>query len=772
MYGFAGADFEPEGINLSGVAGHEMFRLYQSAQYYQRVLDRFFRLSPKLEAPSAKSFVSAATVTTYFSHLIRASTQKAKVWSEVAKTYHSLDRPKLAQQVVARAYTATYMESTILAGIMRRVLEEASPEDKAAIVASIDSAARSYRQALLNMQTVYAKVSAALNFMGFAADYIPFPALDAKDGNAFDKLWTSASTKLQLAIARENEALAQRRQYETDAQSFRSELMRIRTEYENELASICGTFVGDDGQIYPAVSAYAEKSVEAAAIGDPCGLLGNGQLYEVSLGIGSARLEVAAVRQQLDNVEAEIASEERRVREQCELVASEVQFLVEQDGQANSLQAEIDAARSDVDGLRATQAKAAAKMQTWSFCSPTLSFSLDIKGPGGSTSINPGACYQARKTEGAMSSTSEGIVASEESIRVGEQRLRKLQQATMRWQLGKRCDEVELESQARVRSMVLRLAELGIAARKTGYNVLLAQAKHRELENQAQRLLAQQQDALQMAVDIAAARNDPNVRIYKNDAILAADRTFGDALAETYRLTKVYEYYTSQSYEKLGDLYLVRMAQHGEPSLEAYLADLGKAFDRFEEQYGNPDVRVAVLSLRDDILEIPRLSARGQALSHTERVRLLRERLVSTSLLDERGYRVIPFGTRLDLASPLTRAHKIQHLEAEIDGTSVGDDLGRVYVTQRGTGVVQGVSGATSFYAFPERTAVLDVSFNGHQVFAPEVYKSERLRDRPLINTAWQLILNQRDEAVNQDIDLNALTDIRLYVFYTDFTAL
>ena len=74
---------------------------------------------------------------------------------------------------------------------------------------------------------------------------------------------------------------------------------------------------------------------------------------------------------------------------------------------------------------------------------------------------------------------------------------------------------------------------------------------------------------------------------------------------------------------------------------------------------------------------------------------------------------------------------------------------------------------------FPERTAVLNPFFNSTREFAssPEVYRSYRLRDRPLINNNWELVINLRDELVNDDIDLSEVTDIKLYFFYTDFTA-
>src|SRR5690606_6018887 len=124
--------------------------------------------------------------------------------------------------------------------------------------------------------------------------------------------------------------------------------------------------------------------------------------------------------------------------------------------------------------------------------------------------------------------------------------------------------------------------------------------------------------------------------------------------------------------------------------------------------------------------------------------------------------------------SPLTRNHKIDFIEIELIGSDVGDSVGRVYVRQTGTGMIArlGVDDGTSHYRFPDRTAVVNTFFNGMRVFGPEVYRSERLRDRPYINSGWELVFDQRGEWVNRDITLSSITDVRIYVHYTDFTTL
>jgi hypothetical protein len=141
-------------------------------------------------------------------------------------------------------------------------------------------------------------------------------------------------------------------------------------------------------------------------------------------------------------------------------------------------------------------------------------------------------------------------------------------------------------------------------------------------------------------------------------------------------------------------------------------------------------------------------------------------------MLDRHGYTAIPFATSLDRLSPATRNHKIRYIEAEINADSAGDAVTRLYLTQGGTSLVNSVRDEKIYYRFPELTAVLNPYIGGNKVFDPEVYQNARLRDRPLVATDWRLMINQRDEAVNQDLDLASVNDIRLFIYYSDFTEL
>ena len=38
------------------------------------------------------------------------------------------------------------------------------------------------------------------------------------------------------------------------------------------------------------------------------------------------------------------------------------------------------------------------------------------------------------------------------------------------------------------------------------------------------------------------------------------------------------------------------------------------------------------------------------------------------------------------------------------------------------------------------------------------------------MNSRWEFVLNTLDEDVNQDLNLRGLDDVRLYIYYNDFT--
>jgi hypothetical protein len=622
--------------------------------------------------------------------------------------------------------------------------------------------------ALLEMRDVYADITDDINFFGFAPEYIPFPALDEGDDNAFEKLYNIALGKLDFAGIKETVALNSDRSFETDAASFQSELVNVRNNYENQLAELCGTMDGDDGRIYPAIPKYAHLNEEARLLGDPCGFAGNGLIHEAMGEMEIKLIDYDLASGDVDDVSELMKIEVERHNAFCGVNDSLADYVFDVDGEIISTEQGIQAASvllNEAD--RAYEAgKTVAELAKCSMIAGTAA---------------GGDCFMVPAAIGAFSVAMAAyeVIALGLEISIGTLEIEKLkkEQAKAKWETEKQCDFDAIESNAKLRELAMDREDGVLEAVKAGYRLSLAMSNIKKLKNEAKRLVVQQEESEQLLINVIAAKNDPNVRIYKNDAVINADKAFNSALAAAYRATKVYEYYTSQSYAKLDQLFLIRMVSYGDYNLENYMYELYEAFYEFEEEYGNPDTRVAILSLRDDIIQVPRIGDGGSALSESERTRIFRETVTGTDVIDSNGHINIPFSTNLTKLSPFTKNHKIKFIEAEIVGSDTGDTVGRIYLHQRGTGTLSSLFGDRMFYKFPERMAVVDTYFNGLRWYDSsisdfDVFRSERFRDRPFANTHWEFIFNNVDEAVNEDINLNSLTDIKVYVYYADFTEL
>ncbi len=757
---FDGSVFEPGGINLSGGAGHEMHVLYLATQYYQVVLDRFYSLSPAVwqALEGANNFVTQETVTAYLVKVARASTQKSRAWSEVAKRYQSFDRADLAWKVLERAYTSTYLESVLIARMMTQIMDRLAPDEVPQVVITLGDVQRRYRVALSEMRKVYSQITDDITVFGFPPDYVPFPTLDNRlIDNAFTVLYASAMEKVEFAAGREAVALADNREFETDAEAFQRELATLRTSYLTKLGNVCGTFVGSDGGIYPAIPDYAYLSERAKMFGNPCGLMGNGDLYETMTGVELARINLDGVIRSQEAAVSHIENELQRVTAVCGVIQDTVDFEYRQAGKLIALRTVI----------RTTEHAMAQARTIWEATRDTLITAVCTVG----TSTDcPMAVSVAASLGGAAAIFLTGESLARAAIVAMEGGVDAIERETARFVGLQQCAMEEVESRARVMDMVIDMELLNVDLLRAQYELQLSLSKVDRERNNATALLGEWKESEQLLINVETARNDPNVRIYRNDAIINADISFNDALAEVYRATKVFEYYTSTSYGDREQLFLVRMVRAGDFNLENYLIQLGNAFSSFGEDYGNPDTRVAVLSLRDDILAIPRLDAAEQPFTEGERLTQFRQKLTDNSLLDENGYLVTPFSTSFQRLSPLTRNHKILYIEAELVGAGVGDSVARIYLRQQGTSTIRTVADEKTFFQFPQRTAVVNTFFNGQRQFESLVYKNYRLRDRPFVNSSWEMVFNQKDEYENKDVDLSSIDDVRLYVYYTDFT--
>lgn len=742
---FLGSQHEIGGIDLAGIAGYEMQSLYRAAQHYQMASDRFHRVVGPIVRTSIVGGDQALTdgiligfVTRYLDRLIGASTRKARAHSEIAKRYQSFDRDDLARRVIERAYGSIYLESVLLSQVALSLSEYAGDNVRDQVLREIEASQRRYRVALNEMREVHGSLDADVNFFGYVDDYIPMPAVDEGDfrySNAFEATLGVARRRMDTARRFEDEAILSNRSFETDAASFQSELVRIGVTHEQRLNQLCGSFVADDGLVYPAIFKYASLSQDTALFGDPCGRVGSGDIHEAWVRLEILRAEFEHYKKRVNNLQLEIAEEEARAMRLCAHIAGLADYQYRQ-GQTvrnlNVLVRSLNVAVSSLDRV----------------------INVAAGGPGG----------------WAASPAAVGATLLEAEAVVFETMVTDIELETARWTTNARCDELKIESDAVTANLTRSAALAEAEAHQYRHRFALILAEMQQALLEAQRIQEEQARAEQLAIDVESARNDPNIRVYRNAAILTADETFYRALQHAYRATRMFEYFTSQSYPAREELYLIRMVSHGYYNLETYLDELEDEYEEFRAQFRTRANRVQMISVARDVFQIP-LREDGRELSTVERAERFHERFTDPQNLNASGAWTIPFSTNWARLSPCTFNHQISHIEVQFMGTGFGDDEADVLLWQDGTGAILTSREGIRYHRLPASLVVANPYFNrANTVFDPSVYRRYEMRERPFVNSDWRLSFDQHNNLENQDIDLARLEDIVIYVYYTDFT--
>ena len=155
-----------------------------------------------------------------------------------------------------------------------------------------------------------------------------------------------ANQRLDLARTREQAALAAGRQGRVDAVQFQSDLTSIRNNYENQLSSLCGTFVAADNRAYPAIRKYAALADVPSQMGDPCGRMGNGDLHNAMAATKDSALKLQGVLLRHENIEKEIDIERARISAQCQLTQDLADLQYTRQGHVISVNQDMAEARA------------------------------------------------------------------------------------------------------------------------------------------------------------------------------------------------------------------------------------------------------------------------------------------------------------------------------------------------------------------------------------------------------------------------------------------
>jgi hypothetical protein len=762
MGNFEGSKFEPHGIDLSGLAGGEMRNLYKAAQAFQTVLDRFQRLwvllsHIKYGASTMENelpqILSAEMATTYLGRVIDAAKKKTRVWSTIGEKYHNFARTDLARRVIERAYIAASFESVLITSVMKQILDLVDKSKQEEIRYKLKIAQIGFSAALTRMLSVYGDLDADLNYFGFTDDYIPFPGLEVGAGrdNGFEVQINRAKERMSWASQKETEAIETSRTFAFDAASFFSELEEIENRYEAQIIEKCGSFKSDDGQVYPAMALYADFLPEQLRTGaDPCGsnVMETGAIYEARSQFELAVLELQqnnrALREKIEQVEsimhhlAASCSTIENFNQKLKDVAINKMTIEHQINEANRVNEVVQTVCSGVSAV--------------------LGSGLGLAG----------LLHAANNV--AMTTS---VAVKNSKIRKAEEDLKGIAETQFKLEGEQQCAMLENEGQKQIRDVLIGMESAMIEIAQGQKRLEIAGQKVESQWQGAQRLILELEEMRELTINKQAARNNPNFRIYRDDSVRNAEIAFKKLLTEAYKSTRVYEYYTSQSYAFMDELYLSRMINYGEYNLQNYIYDLEDAFWEFEDHFGLPELRVLPLSLKEDIFPGMRVEPGGKAFSAREMDDTVLNWLQQS--MNEEGVATLSFQIGPQFISPGTRVHKVSYVEACVEQqTAAAAQHPRIYLDMAGTSSVWalGADFTDLFYDFGGRPAVVTARWCSGSDYSwdPKIFQSQKFTQRPLFNTQWDLKINFTTEPANQGYGPEDFDDLKLFFYYQEYT--
>ena len=751
---FEGFRLEPGGIQLSGAAGYEMFRLHQAMQLYDMVIERLHTLAPATgkaidtrKVSTDRSFITREVAFNYLDRIARASTQRALVMSEIVNRYHRFGEPELARSVLERAHTRTSLESAALIALIREVNELTAYSDAARSKELLDRTQRGYYEALIALDGAREELDRGLDTHHLNSAVVPLPSLtDAAPDTWLSQALSDAWAATNAAKLAEQAARQTTPEHDVDAVALEAELMRKLERHDTALRQLCGEISDDeDGTLYPAIVRYAHRDAEAALIGDPCGF---------------APADKGATTSAIEAAFGELEARTRNMRQTSEQLLHARHLLDQEreraasmcDGELDFTDYHFDMGGASVSASAALAASAAEQERAVRLRALVMrAIALRACDSG-----NP-ECRAARASLDATLAATAGLeLASEAEVDALRAMHRELSKTSGDARWSGECEGRTIDADVRTRERLAELIALQVTLQREERDVLEAiTAIERLWQRATHHQLAMDED-LSLAADLDATLRSPTSRIYQESAFLEADETFDAAHEAVYRLMLLFERTSQQTYADRDLILTARIASTGTNNLEALLQELESAILDFEEAQGQPDARVMQLSLRDDILHIPRLGADGDATSIDRRAVSLRGFLEETARRDASGRIVIPFSLEPPATSidGITHNDRVMAIDVRISSGGSNASVEDGTAQAKGVSVIHRADDETTYRVFSRDAATLTTG---------PAMQGNSSAGVPLANSTWEL-------TIAPEVDLGGLSDIELVVYYSNRT--
>jgi len=622
----------------------------------------------------------------------------SKLFGTLARSQQSLAREALLRRRMPSAdpealrtelngyAEVAYLKLTTLGEVLRRIIgTQPTPT-----IPDLASAGESLRA----MAQTCAELGSGRNPLGFSPEYVPIIYREGAAGltNYEQYFEEVSSTALSLAENREDAAISQWRQFEDSEYQLSSELLNVSTQYNDQLAAICGNDPGT-----------GEPDVENC--GTEAGEMKNEHL---TMQLENEGLRLA--QQRIDNLKSQVQIELNRA-------------------------SAISSVRSDnINMILQTGEKMAALTMADSILAAAQTF-LSI---ASNSSVGNAGAPMGMAAASAIIQVSRGVLAAEKD------RLQAMQGAHME---ASTQQIEEINSLATVKTMLLQMSTLVIEQGMQSIRVSQSAGRIAALQAKVKRLQANMEASI--AHQDNAPVNDPSYRLARDKSAIDAEYYFEIALAEVYKTARAFEYETNLTYPCIeSKLYEIRSAA----DLRAFMSIMDLNFTRYRDAYGNPQQYVDEISVREDILGIKQTiidPSTGEEVSPQEQFRRV---LLAANNLDPNGDVFLDFTTSIAEGNGVFNHQlcndRIRSIQVMLVGDFLGDNEADVMLVQSGSSMVracdpelQGAAG--EFVEYNYGLAAPYTGLYGNSV----AYSSWRLVFQDVANNA-DLDLTQLDDIV------------------------
>ena len=599
----------------------------------------------------------------------------------------------------------TFLESAALA----KVLETwgASPPASVGVVLS---------GVLGPVDTGFAALVQGPSRFGIPEGFVPFVYRAEDAGKAptnFEQMLVMAQTPVAQAVDDQAAFENNKRTYEQNEQSLKSELAQVRSSFDLSLKQICG-------------AGFDPDAISAPGDWKSCGAGKTGELGSLFLDIEQSLARLQSAENRIHGAKQKMAISRDQLAGTQAVHASTLRFI---DAQGQMLEAItwsegiINAAQTAIN----TSSEASV---------------LNFGAPAALAGLN--AMLEMQKT----------------ALAVARQRLQTAQ--TMKFTADAARIEL-INGMADIQKQAIDLAQLEVDIHQDVIGVLQSKLRLSNTFEQAKELHEERSRSLALVSQSPA--KDPSYRLLRDSFALAALSSRADAQRSLYLSGRALEYEINQPLTALPGAVL---GARDAGRLKKLSNCLTQIHDAHRVAYGSPQQYQTEVSLRRTLgITGPRTDeVTGQTLTEGE---LFRMELLKNQNLDGAGGVGLTFGTNLQPGNGLfptdVCSDKVASVRVQLVGDFLGDAAAQVNLSLSGGSVMRQCSGdaltnwslGAGNGAGSSGFAVIQAGVNGWSTAPPNT----SLFGQSVARASWRVVLpGPADAPSNADLDLTHLEDI------------